>query len=335
VEQISHNEQVIIRYLLNELSEEEQARIEEAYLGDDSLFDQIRALEEELLEDYVKGDLSGLARRQFERQYLASERSRERIRATRDLIQICSFESNARKVPNHNLKRSGSPLGARLRLIAKQPLALGLGMAAALLLIFGLGSAVELLRLQMRLATVSEERAVFEQRANEAEHQLAGERERLNAERAEIASLRERLRRDNNQSGQLEPERVRTRTSENQTALLALTQGMRSFSRPARIAISAGTRFLDLQVNLEEQEAAKPRSYRAVVKTVEGEREIWIREGVKPRRSKSFPLVVVRVPVDSFKATGKQDFMLTLYAPATGEKNDDEVDILYFQVTFK
>jgi hypothetical protein len=335
VEQISHNEQVIIRYLLHELSEEEQARFEEAYLSDDSLFEQMRALEEELLEDYVKGDLSGATRRRFERHYLTSDRGREKIRIARDLLQICSVKSNAQKVPNQNLERWDSLPGARLRLLAKQPLALGLGMAAALLLIFGLGLAVELLRLHRRLAMFSEERAVFEQRAYEAERQLASERERLNAERAEIASLRERLRRGNNQSGRLEPERVRTRISENQIALLALTPGMRGGGTPASIAISAGTNFLDLQVNLEEQESAKPRSYRAVVKTVEGEREIWIREGVKPRRSIPFPLVVLRAPVDRFKAAGKQDFMLTLSAPTTGKEKDEEMDIFYFQVTFK
>jgi len=36
------------------LSADDQARFEEAYLSDGSLFDQVRALEEELIEDYVR-----------------------------------------------------------------------------------------------------------------------------------------------------------------------------------------------------------------------------------------------------------------------------------------
>ena len=40
--------------LLNELFAYDQARFEEAYLNDGSLFEYVRALEEELIENYVK-----------------------------------------------------------------------------------------------------------------------------------------------------------------------------------------------------------------------------------------------------------------------------------------
>jgi hypothetical protein len=46
--------QTLIKYLLNELFADVQARVEEAYLSDGSLFEQVRALEEELIEYYVR-----------------------------------------------------------------------------------------------------------------------------------------------------------------------------------------------------------------------------------------------------------------------------------------
>jgi hypothetical protein len=36
------------------MSADDQARFEEAYLSDGSLFEQVRALEEELIEDHVR-----------------------------------------------------------------------------------------------------------------------------------------------------------------------------------------------------------------------------------------------------------------------------------------
>jgi hypothetical protein len=85
----------IIRYLLNELSEEDEARFEAAYLEDGGLFEQVRDLEEELIEDYVKGHLTGRERRLFEQHYLASEHRRARIDAARQLVYVCSVESQA------------------------------------------------------------------------------------------------------------------------------------------------------------------------------------------------------------------------------------------------
>ena len=87
----THNDQTIIQYLLNDLPEEDGMRLEEVYLGDESLYERLRALEEELIEDYVKGYLSGRERELFERHYLASEQRRARIETARQLVQVCAL----------------------------------------------------------------------------------------------------------------------------------------------------------------------------------------------------------------------------------------------------
>src|SRR5215468_6969917 len=95
------SDQTIIKYLLNDLSGEEQARFEEAYLSDESLFEQVKALEEELIEDYVKEDLSARERDLFEHHYLASNQRRARVETARQLVRICSSKSPERPAANN------------------------------------------------------------------------------------------------------------------------------------------------------------------------------------------------------------------------------------------
>jgi len=335
------SDQTITSYLLNELSEEDQERFEEAYLSDPDLFEQVQALEEELIEDYVKGDLSGQERRRFERHYLASDQRRARIEAARELLRVCSLKTAAQNAAGAPAQTDGDDrikgkffsLRSRLRsLVALRPAPV-FGVAVALLSLLGAGLGIELLRMQGQLAAVSEERAAIERRAEESERRLVHEREQLDQERKQGVELREKLENLNNQLDRLGRERVGSRASDNQIVFLPLTPGVRNIDNPNRAVLSAHTNFVGLLIELERQEAANLRSYRAVVKTFEGEREIWTQEGIKPQRRKSAQYVVVRVPADRFKETGAQDFNLKLDALAAGGKNYEELDVYYFQVT--
>jgi len=328
------DDQTIIRYLLNELSEGEQARFEETYLRDESLFEQVQALEEELIEDYVKGGLSGHERLRFERHYLASDQRRARIQTARELLRVCSPKSSTQTAADDRIGSKLFSPRSRLRLPAKQRLAPVFGVAAALLLLLGTGLSIELLRLRRHLATVSEERAAIERRAKESERRLVHERELLAEERKQSVALREKLENLNSQLNRLEQERARSEASKNQIVFLALTSGVRNINNLDRAVISAHTSFVELRVELEGREATTPRSYRAIVKTVEGDKEIWTQEGIKPRRRKSAQYVV-RVPADRFKATGAQDFTLTLGVQTVGGKDYEELEIYYFQVTVR
>ncbi|MGH9754502.1 MAG: hypothetical protein ACREA2_17115 [Blastocatellia bacterium] len=316
------NDQTIIRYLLNELSEEDQALFEEAYLSDGSLFEQVQALEEELIEDYVKGDLSGHERLRFERHYLASDQRRARIQSARELFQVCSPKSSPRTGADDRIESKFFSPRPLLRLFAKRRLAPVFGVAAALLLLLGAGLFIEMLRLRRHLATVNEERTAIERRAEESERRLAREREQLDEERKQSVALQEKL----------EQEIARSQTTKNQIVFLSLTPGIRDINRPDRAVISARTSFVEMRVDLERQGATTPRSYKAVVKTVDGGREIWTQEGIKTRRRNSAQYIVVRVPADRFKAAGAQDFTLTLGALTGGEKDYEELDSYYFQV---
>jgi len=162
---------------------------------------------------------------------------------------------------------------------------------------------------------------------------LVHEREQLAEERKQSVDLREKLESLNSQLARLERARAEPRSSNNQIVFLEMTPGVRSIDKPDRATMSDLTSFVELRVELESQGAANPRSYRAVVKTVDGGREIWTREGIKPLRRKSAQYVVVRIPADRFKAAGAQDFTLTLDALNSGGKDYEELESYYFQVT--
>src|SRR5215510_14331863 len=195
------------------------------------------------------------------------------------------------------------------------------------------GLAIELLWLRGQLAAVSEERAAVERRAEESERRLVHEREQLAEERKQSVDLREKLESLNSQLARLERARAEPRSSNNQIVFLEMTPGVRSIDKPDRATISDLTSFVELRVELESQGATNPRSYRAVVKTVDGGREIWTLAGIQPRLRKSGQSVVVRVPADRFKVAGAQDFMLTLDALNAGGIDYEELESYYFQVT--
>jgi hypothetical protein len=334
------SDQTITSYLLNELSEEDQERFEEAYLSDPSLFEQVQAQEEELIEDYVKGDLSGQERRRFERHYLASDQRRARIEAARELLRVCSAkgaaqtadETEGQTAADDHIEGKFFSLRQRLRSLVGLRSAPVFGVAVALLSLLGAGLGIELLRLRGQLAAVSEERAAIERRTEESELRLVHERERLARERQQGVELREKLENLNNQLAQLEQARPGSQASKYQTVFLALTPVARNIDNSNRAVLSAHTSFVALRLELERQEAANLRSYRAIVKIVDGEREIWRREGIKPPGRKSSQSVVVRVPADRFKASGKQDFILTLDALTAGGKDYVEVESYSFQI---
>jgi hypothetical protein len=78
------------RYLLGEASEDECSAIEQEYLADTSALDRMAAAEDDLIEDYLRGQLSPDERRQFERAYLAAPHHRNRVETVRRLIAVAS-----------------------------------------------------------------------------------------------------------------------------------------------------------------------------------------------------------------------------------------------------
>src|SRR5215510_7832466 len=76
---IDQSENLIRRYLLGELAEADQTALEQELLIDRGKFDQVWAVENELVDSYARGEMSRADRERFEGHYLASPLHRERV----------------------------------------------------------------------------------------------------------------------------------------------------------------------------------------------------------------------------------------------------------------
>ena len=76
---IDQSENLIRRYLLGELAEADQAALERELLIDRGKFDQVWGVENELVDSYVRGEMSRADRERFEVHYLVSPLHRERV----------------------------------------------------------------------------------------------------------------------------------------------------------------------------------------------------------------------------------------------------------------
>jgi hypothetical protein len=83
---IDQSENLIRRYLLGELAEADQAALERELLIDRGKFDQVCGVENELVDSYVRGEMSLADRERFEVHYLVSPLHRERVAIARSFL---------------------------------------------------------------------------------------------------------------------------------------------------------------------------------------------------------------------------------------------------------
>ena len=128
----SNQEDRLVQYLLGLMPEEEAARMEEVYLANDELNDDLQAAERELIDRYVEGSLSKTERDQFESFFLCSPGRHEKLRFARTL-RAYGLKSKAKAAfPGH------SPLFLTLNSFIRSYA--GMAIAAMLLIAAGIGA---------------------------------------------------------------------------------------------------------------------------------------------------------------------------------------------------
>src|SRR5215470_2534384 len=85
-----NDEKLISRYLLGELPEEQQVEIEDRAFSDKDYLASITAVENDLIDEYVRGELSAADRQRFETRFLASAERRKRVEFAKALRTVVS-----------------------------------------------------------------------------------------------------------------------------------------------------------------------------------------------------------------------------------------------------
>ena len=120
------------QYLLGQLPEEEQAELERRYLADDTLFEELLAIEDDLRDAYVRGELSRPDREAFEQRLLTAPSQRQEQEFARTL---CRY-----------LGETGSRVGPLAQLVAKwKSLLRALGAQPRMVLVPALSATILLL----------------------------------------------------------------------------------------------------------------------------------------------------------------------------------------------
>ena len=76
----------MIEYLLGDLSPEEKNHLEERYFSDDEVFEHLKAIEDELLDEYARDELSVTMKGKFEKHLLTKPLIRKKLDFTRNLL---------------------------------------------------------------------------------------------------------------------------------------------------------------------------------------------------------------------------------------------------------
>ena len=89
-ENSSISDRQLAEYLLGMLQPGESERLDELSITDDAIAARLQAVENDLIDDYIRGNLSGVVRDRFESFYLASPKRRERVRFAEALLGIAA-----------------------------------------------------------------------------------------------------------------------------------------------------------------------------------------------------------------------------------------------------
>src|SRR5215472_7406737 len=165
------------RYLLGALPEAEAERLHELSVTGDELAARLDAVENDLVDAYVRGELPQEDRHQFKSFYLASPKRREKVRLAEGFLALEGRAARAagiaeavsqRTLPDRSTGRM--PAGPRFRL------QWGLAAAALALLIGGGYLLLQNFELRRQITDAQTENVSADQRARQLEERLAQER---------------------------------------------------------------------------------------------------------------------------------------------------------------
>jgi hypothetical protein len=145
------DEQLITDFLLGNLPQEEIERLDELSLTDDEFVDRMQSAENDLVDAYIKNELSGASLAQFKLNYLRSSKRREKV----------AFAEALQK----QISKPGVP-------IRRSDFQWGFAAAAAIILLLGAYLIFENLRLQNRLQQLQTDQQSFRQREQRLQKQI-------------------------------------------------------------------------------------------------------------------------------------------------------------------
>jgi hypothetical protein len=291
------DERMLIDYLLGNLPEPKQEEVEDRAFADRSYLAAIQAAEADLIDAYVRGDLSDPERRQFELRFFASPVRRKKVEFARTLAKIAGEEARIKAEARPSLWRRMLPWDRPLHFAA----AMGALLCAA---------AVSWLTVENR--AMRTQVADLQSRGSELKRQTTSLSAQLAEERARSAKV----------AAQPKPT-----IPQALVASLILARGTsRSQDVPSQLVLTPGAKLVQIEVQLEPRDDF-PR-FRGELRTSGGD-EVLTRAGLRPRRASGGFTVSVDIPASALPP-GQYELALKGVTASGSER-----DVGYYQFGVK
>jgi hypothetical protein len=316
----STNGELIARYLLGDLPEEEQARLEDRAFSDRDYMRNIVAVESDLIDEYVRGGLSDSERLRFERRFLVSAERQRKVEFARALANI---------IPRATAEDADGPAPASwwnsfiTSLRGLNPAFKFSMAAAALALVIGVPWLIaEAVRLRAQVAQLQAERQTLWRQDEILRQQADGER-------ARGEDLAAQLRREQERSEELARRFERDQSRERSIgfsfiASVFLPPGIpRGAAERPKLVVPQAAGAARLQIGLEREDEYK--SFRVEIRTAQGQ-EIWAQDNLRPRQSRAGRVINLVIPGS---VLGAGEYELTLKG-VNDNQNTEDVRFYYF-----
>jgi hypothetical protein len=293
----------IIRYVLGQASEEEIDRVEDRVLADAEYAQYIEAVEEDLIDDYLRGGLPAREREHFEIVFLSSPLNRERLEFASALraAGVASPQQTATESPasspveaQRSVWQSLRGLPIWLKLTAATP--------AMALLIATIWLAAATSRLHKQAESLRSERMMAEQRERELQEQMLAQRQQSDSlanELARVQQERDSLEQALNRLQQVQAQPL---------SFILLPVGMRAPGEAAlRLTLPRTARTLRLRLEFDAD--ANYPSYRVKLRRPGGD-ETLLQDRLRSVPARAGKAVVL---IKSSKDFPVGDYTLSLY----------------------
>lgn len=318
-----NNERLIARYLLGDLPEEQQVEIEDRAFVDKEYLALVTEVENDLIDEYVRRELSGTDRGKFERRFLASAERRKRV----------EFASALARVP---VAMERTVVAQRAQWTWRDSLYaffVGLNPAVKFAIIGVMLASVmgsvwlfsETMRLRGQLARLQSQ---DEARENQLQQQVKAEHRRNEELNAQLAQEKQQREQSDESLRQLSETADETTPAPRPViASLTLLPGLsRGGSEKSSLRLADDTRLVRLQIGIDPDEPYK--TFAVDLRTSSG-RQVWTRENLTARTRSRARAITLTLPASALKPG---DYELRLSARHEGGATED-IGFYYFNVT--
>jgi len=294
----SNDEKTITRYLLGELPEQEQLRLEEEYFSNAGVFEQFLVVEDQLIDDYLRGQLPRRKRNRFKKYFLSSARRRERVdlaeamnkRLSRPAAAVAASPITS---PEPLASRRSFPVSPRALSLA---LRLSIALATLLVITGAAWLAFENARLRGQAERLRAEQSAQQQREQALREQIAESNARVD----QLAKQMQRTQVDDltlRKPSQREPSIL----------TLVLTAGLqRDGGGMSRLVIPRHARSLRIKINFEPDH--QYIHYNVVLRKAEGNQVLTLNR-LRARSTALGEIIVLNLPTGILDA---REYVLSL-----------------------